>query len=77
MSGREIKRALEDNELTQKWLMKQIHRAGYKIDYTRLSHILNEQVTGGNTGKVIDLSETIIRQYRSSFGNAKMNWAIA
>lgn len=70
MSGREIKRALEDNELTQKWLMKQIHKRGYKIDYTRLSHILNEQVQGGNTSGVIAMSDNIIKQYVSVFGGA-------
>ena len=74
MSGREIKRRLEDNDLTQKWLMRQIHRSGYAIDYTRLSHILNEQVQGGNTDKVIELADTIIRQYSSSFGNARISW---
>ena len=69
MTGREIKRALEDQELTHKWLMRQIHKRGYQIDYTRLSHILNEQVQGGNTGKVLIMCDNIIKQYRSSFGD--------
>lgn len=69
MSGKKIKRLLDDEELTQKWLMNQLRLRGINVEYTRLSHILNEQIKSEGCQHIIDTSAGIVDEY-------KKNWSI-
>lgn len=65
--GRTIRIRLDDNYLTNVWLIEQLRKGGTIIDAARLSKILRGSIQGALSGRILEESKKILDRYEFYF----------
>lgn len=64
--AKEIKKALIDNDLTMKWLWRQVIKKGFgTLHYSRFTEIMNGSYVGGYSSAVMEAAQGIMKEKAS------------